>query len=146
MSRWRGIRILVLIIVSLGSIAATDDCALEDERAAEAGASGPAVAVTAEQLSTDYDANELAADEKYERRMLRINGIIAIIGERGGDANVLLSGGRLSLINVQCVFDDAEREALLPLAKGDNVTLEGWGDGLQSRNVIVRDCVVVSVH
>ena len=104
------------------------------------------MAVTAEQLSTDYDANELAADEKYERRMLRINGIIAIIGERGGDANVLLSGGRLSLINVQCVFDDAEREALLPLAKGDNVTLEGWGDGLQSRNVIVRDCVVVSVH
>ena len=92
MSRWRGIRILVLIIVSLGSIAATDDCALEDERAAEAGASGPAVPVTAEQLSTDYDANELAADEKYERRMLRINGIIAIIGERGGDANVLLSG------------------------------------------------------
>ena len=100
--------------------------------------------VSAMALVDDYKNNEVAADEKYKGKTLKVNGFIGDIKKDITDTMyvILQSGGDYELRNVQCFFADSEKEKLTQLSKGQVITVEGRCDGLMM-NVLLRDCVIV---
>ena len=100
-----------------------------------------AIVVTAPKLFAAYDANEVAADEIYKGKTLRVSGTIDAVGKDILDAMyVTLSSGRqYSITNVQCMFSDDHKNALAGLKKGQSVTLLGTCNG-KFGNVLLKDC------
>jgi hypothetical protein len=111
--------------------------------AARVAASKPRKAreVRAGELFTEYLENEVAADEQYAGRVLRITGTVAEIGkDLLGTPYVLLLFRKDSPTGVQCLFDDAK--GVSSLSKGRRVTIEGECSG-KAINVIIRGCRLV---
>ncbi len=101
--------------------------------------SEPALDVSVSQLVAEYDANEVAADEKYKGRTVRIKGSVDDIKKDILDElYITLSSGHV-LRSVQCYFDKAQTGTLAGLKKGARVTVVGRVDGLMM-NVLVKDC------
>lgn len=104
------------------------------------GATGPAanngdlqptaISVTAEQFAKDYEANEVAADEKYKGNIVEVTGIIKEIGKDVfGNLYVSLENGQdLSLLSVDCYFDDNFDQQMASLSKGRQITIRGRCD------------------
>ena len=97
--------------------------------------------VTAVELYSAYEANELAADQKYEDRVIQVTGIIDDIGEDiMGDAYITLVGDESGWHSVQCYFPHNERRSLSSLRKGQSVRVKGVCDGKTIMNVLVKGC------
>jgi putative nucleic acid binding protein len=58
-----------------------------------------------------------------------------------GQTSVTLKGKDMSLVSVQCFFEDEQKAALANLKKGQQVTIQGVCDG-KSMNVSLKKCVV----
>ena len=106
--------------------------------------SKPTVEVEAKQLVKDYKDNEIAADERYEDKVVRIKGKVESI-DKGvfGGLSITLDGGLFTAGNVVCEFGGSETDALSKLTKGEQVTVVGrvTGRTLNSGNdVNVEDC------
>ena len=101
----------------------------------------PSVRVTAEQLVSDYEANEVAADEKYKGRKLFVPGIVERIAKDffGTPYVVLEAGGKYSLTGVQCMFDDGHTGPLANLQKGQRVDVTGKCIG-KGMTVLLTGC------
>jgi hypothetical protein len=99
-----------------------------------------AIEITAKDLFAAYNENEVAADNQYKRKTLKITGTVANIGTDILDkAYITLETGEL-LYSVQCYFANSEEEAKVAnLSKGDTVTLIGTCDG-KSLNVTMKKC------
>src|ERR1051325_125999 len=75
------------------------------------------IAITAQALYTDYERNEIAADQKYKDREINVGGVVQKIGkEKDGTPYVILRcsetstfssvpGNVLQSNGVRCVFD-----------------------------------------
>lgn len=98
----------------------------------------PVQSVTASELYADYDANEVAADQKWKGRTVAISGTVENIGRDIVDEPyVTLEGG--DFWSVQCFF--ADESGLAALSSGETVVLIGVVDGMAlGTNVIVEDC------
>lgn len=104
----------------------------------------PTLDVSAKQLVKAYKDNEIAADERYEDKVVRIKGKVESI-DKGvfGGLSVTLDGGFLSFGNVVCEFGGSETDSLSKLKKGESVTVVGrvTGRTLNSgQDVNVEDC------
>ena len=79
-----------------------------------------------EQVSADYDANEIRADRKYKGAVYEIRGKVKAIEKRIIDETMHLDldcGAFLS--SVTCYFSDAHEKELADISKGDEVTIVG---------------------
>lgn len=88
------------------------------------------VSVTAYDLAAAYKSNEVAADEKYKGKTLRITGTIDSIGKDIIDTPyVTLKGepGDYSMEDVQCMFAEDDIATLSKLSKGTTITIIGTG-------------------
>ena len=124
--------ILILIVLGCGgSNKAKNDvsASASPANAAPAASVEKPIALQAKALTKEYDDNELAADGKYKGKQLAVTGKIANIAETLGKISVSLEGHNI-VKSVICSFDDAERDAVMKLKKGQTVTLTGTGDGL----------------
>lgn len=98
------------------------------------------IEVTARQLFADYDANEVAADEKYKSKTLLVTGKISSIGKDVlGDPYVQFAIGS-DVYGVQCMFDGSS--GLSSLKKGQQLTARCKEPG-KLGNVILRGCALV---
>ena len=96
--------------------------------------------ISAQDLTAAYEANEVAADEKFKDRTLYVSGIITDIKKDIlGDIYVTLRGDGM-FREVQCFFEDKETAA--QMQKGMKVTFKGKCDGLMM-NVLMKDCTLV---
>ena len=95
------------------------------------------LSVSASQLSADYIANEIKADNIYKGRALIVTGTIQEI-TRGitGNIYVVLTGSN-RMRTVFCYFDNEEKAA--GLKKGQEVSFKGICEGLMM-SVIVNHC------
>lgn len=98
------------------------------------------IEISAVKLFRDYDANEVAADEKYKGKTLAVTGII------GGIGNDVFNDPYISLNidilqDVNCYFDEDNKSVISKLRKGQKVTIIGVCKG-KSLNIMVRlsDC------
>lgn len=109
---------------------------------------GPAVAfrVTTSQILAEFEANEVAAEMKYEEGRLAVSGYITDFGTYWDDEPIVWLGASpqddVFDDQVLCYFPVDQRESVAQLAKGDYVTIVGeyWMYGLG--NVYVHYCYV----
>ena len=103
------------------------------------------IEVTANELWSAFDENEVNAEQVYNGKKVRITGVISDINSSGAfvDANVLLLVDVSYFGCVQCNFRSKNADMLSTLRKGDSVTIEGTCGTLSLYNVIVRNCKVI---
>lgn len=103
-------------------------------------ASEPALDVTATALGKAYSDNEVAADQTYKGKVVRVAGVITAISKQviGDGMYVVLQGGTT---DVQCFFAASQESSLATLKRGKRVTLRGRVDG-KMLNVTVQGCSV----
>lgn len=105
------------------------------------------ISVTANELWNAFHENEVAAEQKYNGRTVRITGVVIDINsaETFKSANVLLKvdgyGGAWGCI--QCNFNSKNTQALANLNKGEIVTIEGTCGKIEIYNLMIRGCLVV---
>ena len=101
----------------------------------------PSIHVSASVLISEYEANEVAADQTYKGRTLSVTGKVDHIGKDILDTMyvTLESGQEFGISSVQCMFDDQHEGQLARLSKGQTVTVTGRCDG-KLGNVLLRGC------
>lgn len=102
-----------------------------------------AIKVTASQLYSDYEANEVAADAKYKNKKIEVSGTISNIGKDILDTPyvALVVSPNNPVFSVQCMFDKSAQSQLATLTKDSKITLVGTVSGKMA-NIIVKDCVI----
>lgn len=116
---------------------------IESESSVQVDVAGaePVVRVTAGQLFEDYDANEIAADEKYKDRVIAVSGTVDDIGKDILDTMYITLQTENSIMSVQCMFADEHSSQLADFSKGQRVVVKGKCDG-KLGNVLLRGCVL----
>lgn len=97
--------------------------------------------MSADQLYSEYDANQVAADTKYKGKIILISGSISDIGKDVTDTAFVIIGGTGMLNGAQCMFPKGQESLLGNLSKGQQVTAKGEVSG-KIGNVLVRNCTV----
>lgn len=100
----------------------------------------PVIEISPSDLYAAYEENEVAADNKYDGKMIRITGIIDDIGKDITDTvYVTIIAGDYD--NIQCFFESSEQiENVATLKSGDEVTIVGECGGISILNVLLYDC------
>jgi hypothetical protein len=98
----------------------------------------PSYTLTADQLFSEYKADEAAADNKYKGKVVLISGPIRMIGKLMGTAYIVI-GGHGFLDGVQCMF--GESAGVGSLSKDSQVTVKGEVGGKKG-NVLLRNCTL----
>lgn len=100
------------------------------------------IKISAIDLLAEYEANEVAATEKYKGKMLEISGIIDDFGKDILDKTYLTisDGKEFSTNAVQFYFDDSENSKVAGLKKGDSVVIEGRCGDFSVFNLSVKNC------
>jgi ABC-type Fe3+-hydroxamate transport system substrate-binding protein len=100
------------------------------------------IAVTARELCSAYEANEMAADAEYDEKIVKVSGVVVSIGKDIFDTPyITLECGKI-LGGVQCMFDEKYEPQLAQLAKGERVTVQGRCSGYVIGAVLITDCIL----
>jgi len=115
----------LLMVFALWLCMAIFCCAGGRESTRGTSSSQPAIIVTAPELISDYQANEIAADQRYKGRVIQVSGAVESIGKDIVDSMyiTLKSGEKYDVVSVQCFFDDSAGPRLARLRESDNVTV-----------------------
>ena len=143
--------LIAVALIGLVLIAVAVACGVSEGEAEQAEidiAGAPIeVRVTALRLAEDYEANEVAANQKYDGRVLAVSGTVeAVSGGDSGEAYYVdLSTGSFSLTSVRCHFSESHLGDITSIRKGDRVTLRGKGDEGKDRDPFTIDVIGCSV-
>ncbi|BCT93518.1 hypothetical protein LYSHEL_25420 [Lysobacter helvus] len=125
------------LLIFAGSIAAVSDAADTTTPSTTQAQAADAISINARALQASYSANEVAADQQYKGKPLRVTGVVESIESGIADEPVVqLSGGDFSIV---------QAHGLLPqhaasLAKGDRITLACTGGGEIMGMPTLDDC------
>ena len=142
---------MLIALIGLSLIAMASACGVSEEEAEQAEidiAGAPIeVRVTALQLAEDYEANEVAANLKYDGKVLAVSGTVETVsgGDSGEAYYVDLSTGSFSLTSIRCHFSESHLGDITAIRKGDSVTLRGKGDEREDRDPFTIDVIGCSV-
>lgn len=98
--------------------------------------------ITPEKLYSDYEVNEVAADEKYKGRIVALTGTINDFGKDVSD-KPYISFEIDYLKSVTCYFSDDDVKQIASLEKGETIIITGNCRGLTLTNVVMVDCKIV---
>lgn len=101
--------------------------------------------IEASVLIADYDANKLAADEKYKDKYVQTTAFIKnissdIVGQYYLSLNPV-SDEYYFGTSLQCYFKD--KDELTSLTNGSEVTVKGTMDEMSIGSIMIKDCAVV---
>jgi len=101
----------------------------------------PIIKVSALQLYSDYDANEVSADNKYKGKTLQVSGVVGEI--RKDFTNNIIVELKVSDIfkKVDCRFGKDNSETA-DLSKGQKVTILGKCSGFILKSVQLKECSI----
>lgn len=140
----------ILALVIIGSIFGNKDSTPGTSSSSTTEISSPSVAqpdylVSPQQIVAEYDANEIAADNKYKGKIVRITARVEDIGKDIMDSPYITfsDNQQFSTRGVQCYFKKSEAAKLADVRKGQQVTIQGKVDGLLM-NVFVKDSIFVN--
>ena len=100
----------------------------------------PPVSVSAEELRTDYKANEVSADERYRGRVLLVAGTVRAIRKSIFDEPYVEIATSNDFENVAAHFSHAG--SLARLAPGDRITVRCIGNNVVLGSPQLKDCVI----
>lgn len=125
--------LMILVVFGVLGVGSTDT----DTDTAKVQSQAPSYRLSATQLYSEYDSNEVAADAKYNGRVVIVSGTIQSIGKDVMDDAYIVIGGRGFLDGVQCTFTKGEQSSVARLSKGQPVTVKGEVAGKMG-NVLVN--------
>lgn len=96
-----------------------------------------AITVTAQELVTEYEKDESAANKKYLGQALQVSGTVSDISQNQQHRSTAILTGT-DMAGVQCSF---EMDPPL-MKKGDKVVLKGFCTGMLT-DVIIDRCVLI---
>ncbi|OOR90925.1 hypothetical protein B0181_04150 [Moraxella caviae] len=137
----------LVVLFVLFAIFAGDDTATSDTSAATDTAqveieTEVPMEVSARTLYQDYDANEVAGDQKYKGKLLQVSGKVASIDSGLGDeANIRLIG-KSEFETVMASGDDEFTQKAATLSKGQDVVMICRGDGEIIGSPTLKQCVI----
>jgi hypothetical protein len=99
------------------------------------------IAVTPQRLYAAYEANEVAADEEYKGKLVRVSGTIEDIGKDILDSPYVKFEGTNSLFGVQAMFPKSAASQLARLQKNQFLTVQCTVTG-KLGNVLLKNCVI----
>ena len=136
----------LILFIGLGALFCfTVGCSLEtDQETKEVKAMTPVYNLSADALYSEYEANQVAADNKYKGKIIIVTGKVQDIGLDIMDQPYIVIGGKGFLDGVQCMFSPSENNTVARISKGQMVTVKGEVDGKIVGNVLLRKCSVVS--
>ena len=108
-------------------------------------ANAPDYVLSANQLIQEYNNNEVAADNKYNGKIVLISGIIRDISKGMFDTPRIKIGGKEfldGLDSVRCYFTKDDEPSIARLYKGQHVKIRGKVTGMTMGNVQVKDCTL----
>ncbi|HEY4583945.1 MAG TPA: hypothetical protein VIG88_13965 [Lysobacter sp.] len=121
------------------SAATTAAAPAAQEAAAAVAADVPAV--TAAELARAYDANTVAADQRFKDKQFKVTGVVGDINtDILGNPYVTLGGGVNEFMEPQFKFDEAAKDQLAQLSKGMEVTLVCTGRGDVAKTPMSDEC------
>ena len=130
------ISIIFFVIIAFGSLEEFES--LDDEPKITADTK-PNLIVSARKLYKEYNANEIAADEKYKGKIIQVTGIIRDIGNDIMDNAYITLIGDQYFGDIQCYFK--EKSIVAGLSKGKRISVMGSCSGLMM-NVHLNNCIV----
>ena len=111
-----------------------------DEGAEKISAATPDYVLSANTLFKEYERNSVAADAKYEDKIVVVSGTVQNIGKDIMDTAYLVIGGSGFLDGVQCMLPRGQEGLVARVSKGQYVTLKGKVSGQTIGNVLVNNC------
>ena len=94
----------------------------------------------------DYEANKIAANQKYDGKILAVSGKVENIGGGEDEAyHVDLATGDFTLTTVRCHFSQSHLDDITSIRKADRVILRGKGDEGEDRDPFTIDVVGCSM-
>lgn len=116
--------------------------AAEEEAARQAIDALPSYSAT--ELARAYDANTVAADQKFKGQTFKVTGTIADINtDIMGNPYVTMRGGVNQFLEPQFAFDKDSANQLAELSKGMKVTLMCTGKGDIAKTPMSDDCIIL---
>ena len=100
------------------------------------------VKVTSEKLFTDYQANEVSADEVYKNKSLLVTGKVASVTKDFLDNIVVSLTTSNQFMSVMATVDDSEKAKAGKLAKGETVSVLCKGGGAIVGSPMLGDCKI----
>jgi len=135
----RSIIIFIVIVVIVGGIVAY----LQWNKPHRDPSKEQGLKISAEQIFSEYEADELTSNEKYLNKTLEIQGHLIDAGaNQDGMPTAMLDSGN-PMFGVQITFNSKEKEKLSQLTIGDKITVKGICTGFLS-DVIITDAVIIS--
>ena len=104
------------------------------------------IRVTASQMYDDYQSNKIAANQKYDGKVLAVSGTVEDFGGGDGSAYYIdLVTGDFTIESVRCHFSRSHLDDITSLRAGDRVTLRGKGAEGEDKDPFTIDVVGCSV-
>jgi hypothetical protein len=101
------------------------------------------ILISPNQLFSEYDRNDIAADKKYKGKELQLTGTVGDISrDLLGNIYVTLKTGEYEIFSVQCFFADSFEDEVADLIPNRLLTIRGRCDG-KFGNVMLNDCILV---
>jgi hypothetical protein len=104
---------------------------------------GGVVSVGALRLWRDYEANEVAADNRYKGKKLRVAGRVASVEKNaiGQPVVHLVSGNPVFL--TMATLDSAQTQSAAALVRGQQVVVQCVGAGRMLRMALLESCAIL---
>ena len=99
------------------------------------------ITTTAEAIFADFEADEMAANEKYNDKLVQVKGkVVKVSKDESGIVNVILDSG--NMFGVVCKLDELTAHKRTEFDEGSEVTFKGKCTGINLDVLLVR-CVEV---
>ena len=98
------------------------------------------ITISAQELYTKYEANEIQADDLYKNKLLEVSGSVDSIGKDILDNPYVTLKTDAMLGNIQCMLADSEKAKASGLSKGQSISITGRNTGKTILSVLLRDC------
>jgi len=140
--KWLGIGVVVLIVIGMISGAGKSG---SNQKSGSTGATQekqvqePTV-IKASELADDFDANQVAAENKWKGKLVQFSAEVTNITETGLSFSKAASK-QFSMAQISCRVTD--KQQLLSLKNGQTVTVKGVVGGQTIGVIDVSDCSVV---
>lgn len=104
----------------------------------------PEATITSVEFSKAYSDNEVAADAKYKGKLIEVSGKVSGVDNGTFDNGMIvkLSDGQYDFSSTMCYMKESEKDKVLNLKKGQQVTLIGTGDSATLKSPVLKNCVV----
>ncbi len=122
------------------SSSSTSNASSSGNETAEVKPTEPALAVTASELFKAYNANEVAADQKYKGKALLVSGSVQSIDKDFMDKIVVKLSTANEFMPVHAQLGKEHEQLAAQLSKGAKVKWTCTGGGLIVGSPILRDC------